>query len=255
MIEQAILLKLSAQELSESTTSQLRQEYLAYQKLFGAQPALGQQELDHQAANLAVAILKGASPVHFSLPEHVVCLPAMDCIGVDGKIPSRFREQRVGSLVDRLTHPNLTLALSQRLSELERSSDQAVAAAAGLIRYSVARQMIDHLVPEGRAVVYAASDDDEIPNQPVREKADPPDAGARLEASIDAVDSIESHDSISSTGSFARGFYLPSLVAFDEQNRLLVANLDEATAELNALRRFLLALNSAMELAPYVVVD
>ncbi|HSB65158.1 MAG TPA: hypothetical protein VLD65_01190 [Anaerolineales bacterium] len=219
MLEQAILLKLATQNLSESTTSHLRQEYQAYQRLFQAQPMMEQQYLNSQAAALAGAIVTGTSPLHFSLPEHVVCLPIMDCSGIDTEIPTNARQYRLGSFIDWLTHPNLSSALSQRLIEMEKSVNPAVAAAAGLLRYAVAVHLIYHLVPAGKTVVYADTEDDDVPNQPVR------------------------------------GFFLPQLVAFDDQNRLLLADEEEAIAQINTLRHFLNSLNSAVSLAPYMVVD
>ena len=56
MIEQSLLLKLSSPMSSDHTTSRLRQEYQAYQKLYQAQSSLTQQYLSSQAG-LAAAFL------------------------------------------------------------------------------------------------------------------------------------------------------------------------------------------------------
>lgn len=254
MIEQALLLKLSTQNLTESTTSQLRQEYQAYQRLFKAQSDLVQQFLNHQAAVLADGIVNGVSPLHYSLPEHVLCLPAMDCTGVDEKIPAQDREHRVGSIIDRLTHPNLSLALSHQLSELEKSASLAISAGAGLTRYALATYMIYHLVPEGKPVVYAATEDDDTPNQPVHAVSELT-INDFTGAPIEYEEVKNSRQLVATNAAYARGFYLPQWVVFDDHNRLLAGNVEEAHAHINAMRRYLSILNSALGLAPYMVVD
>src|SRR4030066_1263880 len=65
MMEQSLLLKLSFPGLADNTTSRLRQEYQAYQRLFQAQTGLVQQYLGLQAASLAEAVVQGAAQTHF----------------------------------------------------------------------------------------------------------------------------------------------------------------------------------------------
>jgi hypothetical protein len=255
MIEQALLLKLSAQNLSESNASQLRQEYLAYQRLFNAQSSSEQQYLNAQAVALSDAIIKGKSPMHFSLPDQIVCLPLIDCNGVVEKIPEQARQHRVGSLLDRLTHANLSFTLSGYLSELEKSTNQAVSAAAGLIRFAVTTHMIYHLVPEGKTTVYATIEDDDIPNQPINDEI-VSGAGIKLPTDLKFNDNGLMDKKLSAPQeSYRRGFFLPQLVALDDQNRLLEADLDQAISHINTMRNYLFVLNSAVGLAPYMVVD
>jgi cystathionine beta-lyase family protein involved in aluminum resistance len=45
MLEQSVLINLTSPGIAENTTSQLRQEYQAYQNLFQIQPVLVQQYL------------------------------------------------------------------------------------------------------------------------------------------------------------------------------------------------------------------
>ena len=60
MIEQSLLLKLSSPDLADNTTSRLRQEYQAYQRLFKAQPMLVQQYLGIKASSLVEAVVQGS---------------------------------------------------------------------------------------------------------------------------------------------------------------------------------------------------
>jgi hypothetical protein len=255
MLENSLTLNLPVPGVVDNVTSQLRQNYLVYQKLFQAQPTLEQQYLKDQATGLADAIVNGTGPMHFSLPEHIVCLPMMDCAGMDERIPARTREYRVGNLLDRFTHPDMALALGQRLLELERSASQAVSAAAGLLRYAVAMQMIQQLVPDGKSVVYAVTEDDDIPNQPVYRKAKASqDIATPAESKFTEKGSADFEGS-GSNASYSLNFFMPQLVALDDQNHLLVADLEEAISHVKKLRWYLCVLNSAVGLAPYIVVD
>lgn len=253
MMEQAILLNTLAQNLTESTASQLRKEYQAYQRLFMMQPAPVKQYINDQAVALADAIINNTTPVHFSLPDHVNCLPMMDCKGMEEKIPTSDREHKVGSLIDGFTRPNLSLILSRRLSELERSSNQATSVAAGLIRYAVVVVMINQRVPEGQSVVYARTDEDDIPNQP--EVAIIANERGVEEPRDSKVEEKYTDENKTSKLSYAHGFFLPQLVAFDHQNRLFAASLELGISFIDALRRYLFILYMAVELAPYMVVD
>ncbi len=256
MLEQAILLKLSAQNLAESTTSQLRQEYQVYQQLFQAQPDSEQVHLWKQAAYLSEAIMNSNTQLDFLLPEHVVCSPMLDCSAMDEKIPYKLRRQRVGNILDRLTRRDLTASLGQRLSELERSTDHAIAVSAGLIRYAVAAHMIYHGSPAGKAVAYAKPEDDDIPNQPVQKVIyKESDHMPRVACQGNEKESEQDLQGSVPNRSYAYGFFMPQWVAFDDQNQLLVSDVEEAIALFNATRRYLFALNTAVCLAPYMVVD
>jgi len=54
---------------------------------------------------------------------------------------------------------------------------------------------------------------------------------------------------------YARRFFLPQWVAFDEQDNLVVGALTEAEAEVASMQRFLFVLHAAVSLAPYMVAD
>jgi len=257
MLEQSILLKLFSPELADNTTSQLRQEYQAYQNLFQAQPVLVQQYLGVQAASLAEAIIQGLTQVHFALPEHVACLHDSEGSAEVVSVPVGNRQQVVRGRLVRLTHPDLRIALSQRLSELERSSNQAVSVSAILLQYAIAIHMIYNMLPAGRSVIYASVEGDDIPNQPVESDID---QGSAISAQI-AMHAKETQ--VDEEGSellvpyveAARRFYLPQWVAFDNLGHLLLGSVGEAEAHIASMQRYLAILNIAIMIAPYMIAD
>jgi hypothetical protein len=54
---------------------------------------------------------------------------------------------------------------------------------------------------------------------------------------------------------YARLFYLPKWVAFDDHDGLLVNSVNEAEAHLASMQHFLVIIHSAVSLAPYIVAD
>jgi len=257
MIEQSLLLKLSTPGLADSTTSRLRQEYQAYQRLFQAQPALVQQYLGTQAASLVEAIIQGLPQFHFALPDQVVCLPMLEGSGEGESVPVDSREQNVERLVDRLTRTDLRTALCRRLLELEQSTNPAVSVSAGLLRYAIAIRMIYHILPAGRSVVYVSPEGEDIPNQPVGKDFD-------QESAITAYTDAHTNETQADEGrgellvpyvEAARRFYLPQWVAFDSQERLLTSTIGEAEAHIASMQRYLAILNLAVTIAPYMIAD
>jgi len=256
MLEHSLILKLSSSGLADNTTSRLRQEYQAYQRLFQAQTESDRQFLSNQAASLADALIAGVTPISFRMPDHVVCLPMMDCIGVDASIPYRARQQRVGNLLDRLSHPNPVVGLGKRLDELEKSADEAISVAAGLIRHALVIHMVQHMLPEGRSVTYISPEDDDIPNQPTLKIRDSVSDRASLNAYHGREnDSIDGVESINPDKSYASGFFLPKYVAINEQNQLLVGDLQGAITDVETLQQYSVILDAVVNIAPYMVVN
>jgi hypothetical protein len=256
MLEHSLIFNLSSPGLAENTTSRLRQEYQVYQRLLQAQHEAEQQYLRNQTEVLSNAIMNGIVPIRFALPEHVVCLPMMDCPGMDEILPVQARHQRVGSLLDRLTHPDLAVTIGRRLEELEKSTNQAVSVGAGLMRHALALQMVYHMSPAGKAVAYVSIDDDDIPNQPVTKNHSTVSELRPVIGNQSVNKGLLKHSvAPNSNEDYTSGFYLPQYVAFDEQNQLLVSDVQEAIADIQLMQRYLLILNSAISLAPYMVVD
>ncbi|HET7376403.1 MAG TPA: hypothetical protein VFK30_06830 [Anaerolineae bacterium] len=240
---------------SESTgpASYLRQEYQMQRALFQAQPALVQRFLESQARQLGEAIANKLPQVRFSLPDRVVLKPEPGTHPV--ALPNESREELAGGLIDRLTRTDLGSIVRQRLTELEQSSNKAVAVSASLIRYVTAYHMVHGMLPSGRTIEYKTADGEEIPTIPVGNVFEPASATT---ASTDAIvegDNTNSDVLLVPYVPAARRFYLPQWVAFDDDGRLLVNSPNEAEGHVGSMQRFLTVLHAAVALAPYMVAD
>ena len=257
MIEQSLLLKLSSPGIADNSISRLRQEYLAYQRLYQAQPVLVQQYLGIQAASLAEAVINSLSQAHFALPDAVACTPMSEGCVENEIVPTGYREQIVGGGLGRLTHPNLRSALYQRLSELEQATNQAVSVSAMLIRYAIAIHMVYTMLPAGRSVIYASVKGDDIPNQPVEQDFDLDSAinsNTDIQNNVNQVEK-EPGELLVPYVEAARRFYLPQWVAFDDQGKLLLGSLGEAEAYIASMQKYLSILHSAFVIAPFMIAD
>lgn len=245
-----------AGQAADSPASYLAQDYIRWQSLLQAQPALLQRFLEAEARSLAEALIQQASQARFALPDRIVKSAGE---AKEAHLPSDQREQLVGGLMDRLTRTGLNAALRQRLDELETSSNEAVATAAGLLRYATAITLVHDRLPSGRTVHYLAAEGEEIPTVPVDEDQT---VGSAITAATDAIaeegDGVQEEDRGELLVPYvpaARQFYLPQWVAFDEQDQLLVNSITEAEAHLASMQRFVRILHTAVGLASYMVAD
>jgi len=108
--------------------------------------------------------------------------------------------------------------LKQRLLELENMTDQAVSTGAKLLRHAIASFLVHGKLPKGRRVDTPVQDGETI-------------------------------------SAYARRFFLPQWIAFDEQDNLLVKSIEEAEADITAIQNYLVTLEGAAILAPYMVGD
>ncbi|MGE5223484.1 MAG: hypothetical protein ACM3PY_13695 [Omnitrophica WOR_2 bacterium] len=237
-----------------SSANQLRSSYESQLEIFQAQPALVQRFLEAQAQQIADAIVQRLPQVRFMLPDRIV--NAADS-GKTLTVPPDFREQMAGGLIDRITRNDLRLALRERLIELEQSTNRAVSLSAGLIRFTTVLYMVHNMLPSGRSVSYVAEDGEEIPTIPISSDMEPESA---ITAPTDAI--VEEGQEEAGRGEllvpyveYARRFYLPQWVAFDDRGNLLVNSVNEAEAHLASMERFLGILHAAVSLAPYIVID
>jgi hypothetical protein len=177
-------------------------------------------------------------------------------------LPVEFREQMAGGLIDRLTRADLRTVLRTRLNELEQHPNRAVAAAASLLRHATVLHLVHNLLPSGRTVSYTTAGGEEIPSLPVEDELEPASA---ITATTDAI-AQESQAARSEDEEgrgellvpyvpYARRFYLPKWVAFDDQDHLLVGSVSEAEAHIASMQRFLAVLHAAVSLAAYMVAD
>ena len=146
----------------------LREEHLAQQTLFEAQPPLVQRFLEAQGRQLAESLAQRERPsqVRFTLPDKVVVEAHKRGESKPVPVPAEFREQLVGGLIDRLTRGGIRTALRQRLSELDQSLHRSVAVSAKLIRYATVMHMVHNMLPAGRSVTYVPAEGEEIPTHP-----------------------------------------------------------------------------------------
>ena len=242
-----------------SIAGHLREEHLALQSLFEAQPPLGQRFLEAQGRQLAEALAQREPPsqVRFSLPDKVVVEAHKGGESKPVPVPVEFREQLVGGLMDRLARGGIRTALRQRLSELDQSLHRAVAVSARLIRYTTVMHIVHNMLPSGRSVTYVPAEGEEIPSIPLSDELEPESA---ITATTDAI--AEEGQTEESRGELqvpytpaARRFYLPRWVAFDDEGRLLVNSDSEAEAHIASMQRFLSILHLAAALAPYIFAD
>ena len=234
--------------------SHLQQELQAHEALLHAQTKMVQRYLDAQGAQLADSLVQRATQARFALPDEVVTDAEKK---TTARIPATAREETVGGLVDRVTRTDLRVLVRQRLAELEQSADPAVSASARLMRHATVLHMIRRMLPAGRTVSYAAAEGDAIPSIPT---ASPTDLASAITATTDAI--AEEGQAEEGRGEllvpyvpYARLFYLPQWVAFDEHQQLVVGSQSEAEAHIASMQRFLFVLHAAVSLAPYMVAD
>ncbi len=232
---------------------QLREEYERQSALFDAQPAIVQRFLEAQARQIAQAYVERVRTLRFKLPDRVNLERNSESIIVN----PNAREQRVGTLRDRLGNHDVHITLRQRLIQLDQSPEKAVAVSADLIRFASATHMVRNMLPSGRSIQYIAVDDDDIPSIPVEDTSNPKSA---ITATTDAIaEDISNEDGRGSLQvpyvAAARRFYLPQWVAFDDHNNLIVNSVADAEAHISSMQHFLTILFAARSLAPYMVAD
>ena len=202
---------------------------------------------------MADSVHKNQMQSSFSLPDKVVLSNA----GAPVAVPPEYREQWLGSVINRLTRADVRYVLRQRLAELEEAADPAVAASARLIKHATALYMVHEMLPSGRTVVYRTGDDEEIPTFPVENKHHLASAITQASDAIaeEAPESEKRGDLQSPFVPYARLFYLPQWVAFDQSCNLLVKSTGEAEAYLASMQSFLGVLHAAVSVASYIMAD
>ncbi len=226
----------------------LQQEYEKQKTLFESQAAIIQHFLEGQAQFIAEALITKATQVRFSLPDRIVT--QLSQVGQAGtiNIPEADRQIKVGNFLQ----SDVSQALTQRLSQLEKSADQGIAVSAGMLRYATAMFMIHNLLPAGRTVTYLAYEDEQIPTIPVDDNV--PESAITQES--DAIAEESGGDDRGEVQTpfvpAARKFFLPQWVAFNQEGRLLVGSVKEAEAHIQSMQRYVMILHRALSLAPYI---
>jgi hypothetical protein len=235
----------------------IHEEYRTQQALLDAQPTLVKRFLEGQARKLADSIHKNQMQGSFSLPDKVIFLGPGEKTGSLVPVPAEFRDQWLGSVINRLTRADVRFVLRQRLSELEEAAEPAVATSARLIRHATALYMVHEMLPSGRTVVYRTGEAEEIPTFPVEDKRNPASAITQASDAIaeDAPEGEKRGELQAPFVPYARRFYLPQWVAFDEDCHLLVKSTGEAEAYLASMQSFLGVLHAAVSVASYMMAD
>jgi hypothetical protein len=245
-------------ETNPKILERLAEEYKRQQALFSAQPAIIQHFLEVQGKQIAEAIIDGASQVRFSLPDRIIyTLENVDQPALV-TIPQNQRAYSAGGFMNRLRKVELYKQLRHSLTELEQSPDRAVSVATSLLRHAAVVHMVYNMLPAGRTVVYKLADESEtIPFVPEEDALEPESA---ITASTDAI--AEEGKNEEGRGDllvpfvpFARKFFLPQWVAFDENGDLLVKSVEEAEAHIKSMQRFMEVLFLGVALAPYISAD
>jgi hypothetical protein len=234
----------------------LAEEYRRQQTLYQAQSNIVQRFLEAQGRQVAEGLFGRAAQIRFNLPDRLVVeSPQM---GQDSTLTvvQNAREQNIGGWQLRLFGGDLGDALRHRLAELEQSPDAAISLAANLVRHGAVLHMVYNMLPSGRSVTYLAREGESIACIPA--EINEPESAITM--STDAI--AEDGDSDEGRGTlqvpfvpYARRFYLPQWVAFDDEDNLLVGSLKEAEAHLASMQNFINILHAASALAPYIVAD
>lgn len=236
----------------------LTEEYERQQSLFSAQPAIVQRFLETQGKQIAESIMDGSWQISFTLPDRVIC--TLENVGqpVLVSIPQNQRTHSVGSFINRFRKVELYKELRHAFNELEQSPDRSVSVSAGLLRHATVVHMIYNMLPAGRTVTYKPADEDEtIPSVP---EFDESELESAITASTDAIAEEGATDDkrgdlLVPFVPFARKFFVPQWVAFDQNGKMLVKSLDEANAHIKSMQRFMEVLFLAVALAPYISAD
>jgi hypothetical protein len=234
--------------MTNITVHHLQQEYETQKALFENQTTIVQRFLESQARVIADALTSKTSQVRFTLPDRVVT--RITQIGQNGTItiPEAQRQNVVGGLLLR----DVRDAMMQRLNELERSADQAIAVSAGLLRYATAAHMVHNLLPAGRTVTYRPENDEQIPTIPVEDNAPESAITQTSDAIVEDGNDNQRGDLQTPFVPAARKFFLPQWVAFDDHGKLLVGSVKEAEAHVQSMQNYASILHRAMSLAPYM---
>ena len=116
------------------------------ESLFQAQPQAIQNFFQDQARVITQAIEAGKARLRFAFPEYVMIpLSVEQPVYHKVSLAPRYRRQQVGNLLRAYHGNDLLASLIERFSELQRSNNIALATCADLLRFLVARQLLESL--------------------------------------------------------------------------------------------------------------
>ena len=239
-------------------SDRLAEEYERQQALMTAQPAIVQRFLETQGKQIAQALLDGDPQISFTLPDRVVFTLENVAQPAEVTIPQNQRTRSVGSFMNRFRKVELYKALRHSFTELEQSPDRAVSVGTGLLRHATVLHMVYNILPAGRTVSYKFADEEEtIPSIPETDALEPESAITSVNDAIAEEGKTEDGrgDLLVPFVPYARKFFLPQWVAFDENGDLLVKSVEEAESHIKSMQKFMQVLFLAVALAPYISAD
>jgi hypothetical protein len=241
-----------------SLSDRLTEEFERQQGFFTAQPAIIQRFLEAQGKQIAESIIDGQAQVNFTLPDRVICTLQNVDQPAQVTIPQNQRTHSAGSFMNRFRKVELYKELRHTFNELEQSPDRSVSVAAGLLRHATVLHMVYNMLPAGRTVTYQKIDEDEtIPSIPA-------DTGMEPDSAITAATDAIAEEGTTEEGRgdllvpfvpYARKFFLPQWMAFDEHGEMLVKSVEEASSHISSMQRYMEVLFLAVALAPYISAD
>jgi hypothetical protein len=136
--------------LADSAALSLREEYLSLQRAYLDQNPAQQEFLNMQANRIAAALWEKKNRVSFNLPPEVQLRIAPEGGQLALAVPDAYRRQFISAPVIWRGEQDLRGGLRRRFSQLEQSTYPAVASAASLLRFAVARTLVAQSLPGGR---------------------------------------------------------------------------------------------------------
>jgi hypothetical protein len=234
----------------EKATSYLAREYEELTRLYDTQPTLTQHFLDQQAAAIVSALGQEKSRIRYQLPDRIILEG-----GETLDIPPAVRPRTVGKPLKHSSRLEKRAELIRHLNALEQGINPGLAVCGKLYRFTLAKTILHHLLPDGRPVRYRSENGNDIPSIPLDVVL--PSA---LLASTDAMNESDPVDP--DAGSLqvpyveaARRFYLPQWVAFGNGDRLLTRSTAEAEACIASLENAVSLLQDAAAICPCIVTD
>lgn len=226
------------QPIINNASGLMAKEYKYWHTLLAMQIEAQRQILNLQAHKLADALSHGLSEATISFPDFLV-MPVSANDHQETKSLALAETRQNFSLSQRrgwFTRQTLVQSTQKQLSCLEASSNAAVSAFGGLLRFATARSLIHDCLPIGKEVIYSVLPGEDVPSLPQNCEIDTGKTGLPDTA-------------------FSNQFYLPQWVAFGEHAQLLMGSIDEAEACVVSMQQYFEALNGAVTIAPYIVVD
>lgn len=226
------------QPIINNASGLMAKEYEYWYTLLNIQVESQKQFLILQAQKLADALLHNLKETTIRLPEFLMFPNAGNGNRETKLLLSTEIRQQI-TIQERhkwFNRQTILQAIKKVFANLEASNNSGMAAFGGILRFATSYTIIHDLLPAGSSVTYSALSGEIVPSLPQNCESDTKSAGLPRE-------------------NYAKRFYLPQWIAFDEFGQLLVNSIDEAETCVISMQRYLEALQEAAILAPYIVVD